>query len=72
MAWAGEIISWNNAPLEQSVPMSIGGWRNSATHYGIITNCQFTRMGTGAALAPDGRVYHVALFEGNSQGCPPG
>ena len=71
MAWAGEIISWNNAPLDKTVPMSIGMWRNSPAHYGIITNCQFTRMGIGAAIAPDGRIYHVALFEGNSPGCPP-
>jgi uncharacterized protein YkwD len=70
-AWAGEIISWNNAPLDKAVPMSIGMWRNSPTHYGIITGCQFTRMGTGAAIAPDGRVYHVALFEGNSPGWQP-
>jgi uncharacterized protein YkwD len=69
MAWAGEIISWNNAPLDRAVPMSIGMWRNSPAHYGIITNCQFTGMGTGAAIAPDGRVYHVALFEGNSPDC---
>ena len=71
MAWAGEIISWNNAPLEQTVPMSIGGWRNSQTHYGTITNCQFNRMGTGAAMALDGRTYHVVLFEGTSPGCQP-
>jgi uncharacterized protein YkwD len=71
MAWAGEIISWNNAPLDRTVPMAIGMWKNSPTHYGIITGCQFTRMGTGAAITPDGRVYYVALFEGNSPTCPP-
>jgi len=71
MAWVGEIISWNNAPLDRTVPMSIGGWKNSPTHYGIITDCQFNRMGTGAAIAPDGRIYHVALFEGNAPDCQP-
>ena len=35
MAWAGEIISWNNAPLDRTVPMAIGMWRNSPTHLRI-------------------------------------
>ena len=70
-AWAGEIISWNNAPLDRTVPMALGMWKNSPTHYGIIIGCQFTRMGTGVAITPDGRVYYVALFEGNSPTCPP-
>jgi uncharacterized protein YkwD len=71
MAWAGEIISWNNAPLDRTVPMAIGMWKNSPTHFDIIVGCQFTRVGTGAAITPDGRVYYVALFEGNSPTCPP-
>lgn len=68
-AWAGEVIAWNDAPLQESAAMTINLWRNSPTHYGIITGCQFTRMGTGAAIARDGRVYHVAVFEGNGAPC---
>jgi hypothetical protein len=70
VAWGGEIIAWNNALPAKAISMSLDLWRNSPAHFAIITGCQFTRMGTGAAIAPDGRIYHVALFEGNS-GCPP-
>lgn len=70
-AWAGEIISWNDFPSKDSVTATLNMWRGSPQHYSIITNCQFVRMGTGAAIAPDGRVYHVAVFEGASPGCQP-
>ena len=66
VAWGGEIIAWNNAPPAKAVSMSLELWKSSPAHYGIVTGCQFTRMGTGAAIASDGRVYHVALFEGNA------
>lgn len=68
-AWAGEIIAWNNTHVKDSAAMTINLWRNSPTHYGIILGCQFTRMGTGAAIAQDGRIYHVAVFEGNGPTC---
>ena len=71
IAWAGEVIAWSNYPLDQAVPMTIGMWRNSPSHFGIITNRCFTRMGTGAAIAPDGRTYHVAVFEGGAPECSP-
>lgn len=70
-SWVGEIISWNDAPPSQSVKMTMDMWRSSPQHYSIITSCQFVRVGTGAAIAPDGRVYHVAVFEGASPGCQP-
>jgi uncharacterized protein YkwD len=69
VAWAGEVIAWNNAHLKDAAAMTVNMWRNSPTHYGIITGCQFTRMGTGAAIAQDGRIYHVAVFEGNGPTC---
>jgi uncharacterized protein YkwD len=70
VAWAGEVIAWNNTRIEESPAMTISLWRNSPTHYGIITGCQFTRMGTGAAIGQNGKIYHVAVFEGNSPTCP--
>jgi len=67
--WAGEVIAWNNTGVEQSADMTIAMWRNSPQHLGVITNGCFTRMGTGAVIAPDGRVYHVGVFEGAAPGC---
>jgi len=67
--WAGEVIAWNTSPIDQSADMTIAMWRNSPQHFGVITKGCFTRMGAGAAVAPDGRVYHVAVFEGGAPGC---
>jgi len=69
VGWAGEVIAWNTAPIDQSADMTIAMWRNSPQHLGVITNGCFTRMGTGAVVAPDGRIYHVAVFEGSAPGC---
>jgi uncharacterized protein YkwD len=69
MAWAGEVIAWNNYPMDQTVQTTIRMWRDSPGHFGVITNPCFTRMGTGAAVAGDGRIYHVAVFEGLAPGC---
>jgi len=68
-AWAGEVIAWNNTSVDQSAGMTIGMWRNSPQHLGTITNSCFTRMGTGAVIAGDGTIYHVAVFEGRAPGC---
>ena len=67
--WAGEVIAWNNTSADQSADMTIALWRNSPQHLGTITNGCFTRMGTGSAFAGDGRIYHVAVFEGGAPGC---
>jgi uncharacterized protein YkwD len=67
--WAGEVIAWNTAPADQSADMTLAMWRNSPQHFGVITNGCFTRMGTGAAITADGRIYYVAVFEGRTPGC---
>jgi Cysteine-rich secretory protein family len=69
MAWGGEVIAWNNYPLDQTVDVTMKMWLDSPAHFGVITNRCFTRMGTGAAIATDGRIYHVAVFEGLAPGC---
>ena len=69
MVWAGEVIAWNNYPLEETVRTTVRMWRDSPGHFGVITNGCFTRMGTGVATATDGRIYHVAVFEGKAPGC---
>jgi uncharacterized protein YkwD len=68
-AWTGEVIAWNNYPQTETVQTTIRMWRDSPGHFGVITNPCFTRMGTGAAIAADGRIYHVAVFEGLAPGC---
>ena len=67
--WAGEVIAWNTAGVDQSADMTVAMWRNSPPHLGVITNGCFTRMGTGATFTADGRIYHVAVFEGRAPGC---
>lgn len=69
--WIGEVIAWNTAPPDQTAGMAIDQWRNSPQHLRVITNGCFTRMGTGTALVADGRIYHVAVFEGDSANCQP-
>jgi uncharacterized protein YkwD len=68
-AWSGEVIAWNTYPLEDTVQATIHMWHDSPGHFSVITNRCFTRMGTGAATAADGRIYHVAVFEGRAPGC---
>jgi len=69
MAWAGEVIAWNTYPPKDAVQTTIRMWHDSPGHFGVITNRCFARMGTGAATAADGRIYHVAVFEGLAPGC---
>ncbi|HUS82742.1 MAG TPA: CAP domain-containing protein [Dehalococcoidia bacterium] len=68
-AWVGEVIAWNTARVDQSAEMTVTIWRTSPLHFGVITNGCFTRTGTGAAITADGRIYHVAVFEGSAPGC---
>jgi len=69
MAWFGEVIAWNTYPIKDTVATTVRMWRDSPGHFSVITNRCFTRMGTGAATATDGRIYHVAVFEGLAPGC---
>jgi uncharacterized protein YkwD len=68
-AWSGEVIAWNTYPVGETVAATIRMWRDSPAHFGVIANRCFVRMGTGAAVARDGRTYHVAVFEGMAPGC---
>jgi uncharacterized protein YkwD len=69
VGWSGEVLAWNNNPTDSSAQEAISMWHDSAGHYAAITNDCFTRMGTGSAIAPDGRIYHTAVFEGWASGC---
>ena len=69
VAWSGEIIAWNDFSAADTVNEAIQMWHDSPTHFSVITNRCFTRMGTGVATAADGRIYYVAVFEGRAPGC---
>jgi uncharacterized protein YkwD len=71
VAWTGETIAWNTYQPGQSVLATVQMWKNSPTHYAVITGCHFTRVGVGAATGADGRTFDVAVFEGDEDGCPP-
>jgi uncharacterized protein YkwD len=64
-AWAGENIAWNNWDWEQSPDRAVLMWENSPPHLKNILNCHYTRMGTGVAKSPDGKIYYTMIFEGN-------
>lgn len=68
-AWVGEVIAWNTYPVDQTVAATLTMWRGSPAHFSVITNQCFTRMGTGIAIAKDGKIYQVAVFEGRAEGC---
>ncbi len=71
VGWTGEVLGWNDSPADRSASVTISIWQSSAEHYSVITNRCFVRMGTGAAIASDGRIYDVAVFEGWPPGCLP-
>ncbi len=64
VGWTGEVIGWNTAPADSSADEAVSMWRDSPGHHAAIIDSCFVRMGTGSAFAPDGRIYHVAVFEG--------
>lgn len=66
-AWAGENIAWNNWDWDQSSDRAVYMWENSPPHLHNILNCHYTRMGTGVAKTPDGKIYYTMIFEGENQ-----
>ena len=66
-AWAGENIAWNNWDWDQSSKRAVSMWENSPPHLKNILNCHYTRMGTGVAKTPDGRIFYTMIFEGGNQ-----
>ena len=71
VGWTGEVLAWNDYPVEASAGVTISLWRDSPDHYSVITNKCFVRMGTGAAIASNGKIYYAAVFEGWPPGCNP-
>lgn len=66
-AWAGENIAWNNWDWANTAKRAVIMWEGSPPHLKNILNCHYTRMGTGVAVSPDGKIYYTMIFEGANQ-----
>ncbi|MEA2546229.1 MAG: hypothetical protein QOI09_1502 [Chloroflexota bacterium] len=49
---AGEIIAWNNFPMDVSASTANHQWLNSPGHYAIIVSPNFNYVGVGLAVDP--------------------
>jgi uncharacterized protein YkwD len=60
---AGEIIAWNNYPLDSTVSAANRQWLGSPGHYAIITSADFNYIGVGLAIdPPTGQKLWTAVF----------
>jgi uncharacterized protein YkwD len=65
IAWygAGEIIAWNNYPLESTVSAANRGWMNSPGHKAIIISTNYNYVGVGLAVdAASGKKMWTAVY----------
>ena len=60
---AGEIIAWNNYPLDSTVSAANRQWMGSPGHYAIITSTNYNYVGVGVAIDPDtGKKVWTAVY----------
>ncbi|HUQ79036.1 MAG TPA: CAP domain-containing protein [Patescibacteria group bacterium] len=60
---AGEIIAWNNYPMDSTVSTANRQWMNSAGHKAIIISTDFNYVGVGLALDPaTGKKLWTAVY----------
>jgi uncharacterized protein YkwD len=60
---AGEIIAWNNYPLDSTVSAANRQWLNSPGHKAIIISKDFNYVGVGLALDPEtGKKLWTAVY----------
>ena len=65
VAWynAGEIIAWNNYPMEYTVSTANRQWMESPGHKAIIISTDFNYVGVGLAVDPDtGKKVWTAVY----------
>ena len=65
VAWynAGEIIAWNNYPMDSSGSAANRQWLGSPGHYAIITSSGFNYVGVGLAIDPaTGKKFWTGVF----------
>lgn len=66
--YAGETIAWTSGGWSTAAAAAVESWLTSGPHTEQLLKCQYERLGAGAAMAPDGRIYITVIFEGNA-GC---
>ncbi len=59
---AGEIIAWNNYPMEYSPAESIRAWMASPGHNAIMMSTGYNYVGYGAAESATGKMYYAGVF----------
>jgi hypothetical protein len=59
---AGEIIAWNNYPLQYSSAEAIRAWWASSGHHAIMVSNDYNYVGFGAAVSADGKRYYAGVF----------
>jgi uncharacterized protein YkwD len=59
---AGEIIAWNNYPMEYSPAEAIRAWMASPGHKAIMISTGYNYVGFGAAESANGKMYYAGVF----------
>ena len=60
---AGEIIAWNNYPMDSTVSAANRQWMGSPGHKAIIISTNYNYVGVGLAIAPDtGKKVWTAVY----------
>jgi uncharacterized protein YkwD len=59
---AGEIIAWNQWPIDGTVSAANYQWMNSPGHKAIITSTDYNYVGVGLAVADSGKKLWTAVF----------
>ena len=59
---AGEIIAWNNYPIEYSPAEAIHAWMESPSHRDVMVSTGYNYLGYGAAESASGKLYYAGLF----------
>ena len=65
IAWytAGEIIAWNNYPMDSTASAANRQWLGSPGHYAILTSTNYNYVGVGLAVDPDtGKKVWTAVY----------
>jgi hypothetical protein len=60
---AGEIIAWNNYPMDSTASAANRQWLGSPSHYAIVTSTDYNYVGVGLAVDPDtGKKFWTAVY----------
>lgn len=60
---AGEILAWNNYPMDSTVQTANSQWMNSPGHKAIVISKDFNYVGVGLAIDPDtGKKLWTAVY----------